>query len=195
MPKNLNFKQFNKKDLIQTALSLFAITMAAALLMALVNAIVYDRIVQNNEMFKQASMQKTINADTYEKIDYTPTGAVKEIFAATKSGQVIGYAVMVHAQGFGGDISLIVGIDNSGAIIGMQTVTMSETPGIGTQVEDDAFKSQFVGKKNEIKIVKTVAETGNEVTAVSGATVSSTAVVAAVNEVLKEIGYIIDIAG
>lgn len=50
------------------------------------------------------------------------------------------------APGFGGDISVITGFDASrDALIGIGITTMKETPGIGTQVSDPSFTTQFRG--------------------------------------------------
>ena len=70
--------------------------------------------------------------------------------ALDASGNVIGYVITVTShEGSQADITLSVGIQNDGTINGYSITSMSETPGLGVLVNEDAFKSQFNSKKTD----------------------------------------------
>jgi RnfABCDGE-type electron transport complex G subunit len=97
-------------------------------------------------------------------------------YAGKKDGAVIGYAAQVTVDGFGGKIQVTVGMDLTGAITGVSVggPNFSETPGLGAKTKDAAFTDQFKTKTAPLTL-------GSDIDAVSGATISSTAVVKAVN--------------
>lgn len=85
------------------------------------------------------------------------------------------YVLSVVAKGYGGDMELVVGFNTDDTIKGVAFVSASETPGIGTKVtESGDLIDQFIGLSGEIVI-------NEDVDAISGATISSKAVVEAVN--------------
>ncbi|HHX10325.1 MAG TPA: FMN-binding protein [Firmicutes bacterium] len=91
-----------------------------------------------------------------------------------KGSQVVGAAVQVEAQGYGSEsIQMMVGVGTDGKITDVQIVSMSETPGIGTRVKDEAFLARFRGIDNPAGV-----------DGISGATVSSGAVKAGVSKAL-----------
>ncbi len=105
---------------------------------------------------------------------------------------VAGTAFVSRAEGFASTIQLLVGIDTNGVITGIKTLSQDETPGYGTQMEDIRdgedepwFTRQFIGKSAESTIALTAE--GGDIDALSGATISSNAVVAAVKQGLTDI--------
>ena len=90
-----------------------------------------------------------------------------------------GCIVQVTVKGYGGPIEVKVGVLKDGAVAGMEVggAAFAETPGLGEGVKDEAFWSQFIGKTGSFEI-------NSNVDAISGATISSTAVVKAVNAAL-----------
>lgn len=100
-------------------------------------------------------------------------------FVINKDGAPFAVALEGVGQGFGGDLGVMAGIAiETGDLVGIGVTTMSETPGIGTRVKDTAFAKQFAGMPKDA-VVK-VKKDGGAVDAVSGATISSRAVAAAV---------------
>lgn len=91
------------------------------------------------------------------------------------SGNTVGYALSVSSKGFGGNVTMALGLTPDGAIRKISFTELNETAGLGMRADEDAFKDQFVGKSGSI----TYGEDGVE--AMSGATVTSTAVKNAVN--------------
>ena len=84
-------------------------------------------------------------------------------------------------EAYGGDITLTMGIDNSGTLNGISILSISETPGLGMRAEE-VLKPQFAGKNvTEFTYTKTGAVSEDQVDAISGATITTNAVTNAVN--------------
>ncbi len=89
-----------------------------------------------------------------------------------------GYCVKLDANGFGGAASLMVGYNGDGTIRGVSVVSHAETPGIGSKATEAAHLSQYQGRSG----VLTISKSGNDdINAISGATISSKAIHAAIN--------------
>ena len=112
--------------------------------------------------------------------------------AHSGDGDLLGYAVRVVTTGYGGEIQLLVGIspDNE-SVLGIQVVEHIETPGLGGRITEPAFSEQFEGldATREIEYVKNAEpdKAANEIAAISGATISSSAVVSGMNDALDGI--------
>ena len=90
-------------------------------------------------------------------------GSSATVPAVIKTSNDAGYVINAIGKGYGGDMSVLIGLDNDGKITGVKVYEMAETPGIGTKVtEDAAFLATFIGKDSV---------DGSD--AVSGATFSS----------------------
>jgi electron transport complex protein RnfG len=92
--------------------------------------------------------------------------------------QVIGYAFVGEANGYGGVIRVLVGVDEaSDQILNIKVLEHTETPGLGSRIEDESFRNRFVGKTIEDPIA-----INQDIDNISGATVSSRAVADAVRK-------------
>ncbi len=103
------------------------------------------------------------------------------------SGNVVGYVISVTTKdGFDGDITLAVGLTTDGTVTGLSFTTLTETAGMGMRVDEDAFKGQFVGRNVSAFTLNKAggSTTDEEIDSVSGASISSGAVVNAVNAAL-----------
>ncbi|MFP4112864.1 MAG: FMN-binding protein [Spirochaetota bacterium] len=115
----------------------------------------------------------------------------------TAAGELLGYAVRLQTQGYGGPIGLLVGLSTDlETIRGIEVVEQTETPGLGGNITNEPFKQQFAGLSAEqaITYVKNVEPNPdrNEVQAISGATITSRAVVSGINATLDEAIAIIE---
>ena len=100
-----------------------------------------------------------------------------EVYASGDS-----YAVKVLPGGFGGNITMMVGIRN-GQLTGISVISHAETPGLGAvaaaqNAKGEAFRSQFVGQSGTLTV-------GDQIDAISSATITSNAVVTGVNAALS----------
>jgi len=94
---------------------------------------------------------------------------------------MVGRVMQSQERGYGGPVKVMVGVDPGDRILGVKVLEHYETPGLGDAVTRDSFLKQFGGM--EIGQVGLVKDRG-EVNAVTGATISSKACVAAVKKAL-----------
>lgn len=110
---------------------------------------------------------------------------------STRGGDSLGYAVRVQTQGYGGTITLLVGLSpDLDTIQGIEIVEQIETPGLGGNITNESFKEQFEGLSTEeqISYVKNIEpdKQQNEIQAISGATITSRAIVSGINQTLDD---------
>ena len=92
---------------------------------------------------------------------------------------ISGYLVSFPARGYSSDIMIMAGISLEYSLKGMTILSQSETPGLGTRVEEPWFIEQFAGKSTNALAVQ---QDGGEIAAITGATISSAAVADGVRE-------------
>lgn len=176
------------REMVKPTFSLFVICLAVAFALAFVNSITKDTIAQR--AIADAEEQRRLvlsEADSFKLLegweDKDESGLVLEAYEAYSGDTLVGYVFSAFQSGFGGEIPVTVGINNEGKITGVKVGSNEETPGLGSKTADDAFLNQYKDKdiNQEFKVVKVPAKDDSEIQAVSGATISSTAVTDAVS--------------
>ena len=115
-----------------------------------------------------------------------------EVFKAqSESGQCVGWSFNASGSGFADKIELVVAVDAKfEKVAGFDVLSSSETPGFGDQIKGDYYRSQFKGAPSEqIKLVSIgePKKIDSQIVGITGATVSSTAVVDILNTFLSGI--------
>jgi electron transport complex protein RnfG len=107
-----------------------------------------------------------------------------------KEGGRVGTAILCQGNGYQGEIKLMVGVNaDLSKFTGMTVLEQVETPGLGAKIAEKRFESQFkeLATKPPIEHVKAKApEKPNEIQAITGATISSRAVVNIINKTVKQ---------
>jgi electron transport complex protein RnfG len=168
------------KYILKLALILLLITAVVAGLLGFVNDLTKDKIAENTAKKANAAMQAVLPSDSYEKLEVSEEG-ISEVYKSEK-----GFVVRLNANGFGGAIDMMVGIDLNGAVTGVSVISHSETASLGAECTRADWRAQFVGTSGSLKVSKD----GGTVDALTGATVTSRAVTEAVNravEFVKEV--------
>ncbi len=117
----------------------------------------------------------------------TPAGTdskkVERLFLGfDESGALLGAAITAGEPAFADVISVIFGIDPStGTLLGMKVLGHKETPGLGDKIEQPKFLGEFAGVHTPLKGVKSKGSDPSEVQTITGATISSRAVVRIIN--------------
>lgn len=93
---------------------------------------------------------------------------------------MLGYCVSVQSQGFGGPVTMTVGVDLNGVVTGVAIESHSETNRVGTTALTSEALARYVGHSGTIRNAG-----NNSVDVVSGATATSKAVTAGVNRALN----------
>lgn len=174
------------KYVLRISLTLLAITALVAAALAGVNAITADRIAQiKQEKVQNAIAQVLPNAQVYGQAKFfeDATGFVKTIYESDK-----GFAVEVVPAGFGGGITMMVGVTQDGKVSGIVVISHTETAGLGSvaganNAAGEAFRNQFVGTSDTLAVDKD----GGTIDSITSATITSRAVVAGVNAALEAV--------
>lgn len=143
----------------------------------------------------QASLQQVIPPALYDnnllenplQIDNNGTPVV--VYRATKEQRAVAFAYEVVKPGYSGDITMMMGINSAGEIIGVRVVSHTETPGLGDKMEsakDDwvfSFDGRYLG--NPPTEQWKVKKDGGHFDQWTGATITPRAIVAAIKEGLE----------
>jgi len=100
---------------------------------------------------------------------------IEKVFTSKK-----GIVFVLRSRGYGGMISLAIGISLIGEITGVSVISHNETPGLGANLENPKFRKQFIGKDKRSKL-----QLGKDIQALTGATFTSNGVVRGVKAALK----------
>lgn len=180
------------KKILTNTLVLCLITLVAGLSLAFVYEMTKAPIAEAQEkavqtaykaVFEQASAFEMMEMAEVELPD-TYTSDINEIAAAKHGETTLGYVLKVTSHnGYGGDITIAMGVDLEGSITGVSVITQGETAGLGAKCKSEEFLSQFVGlgKEGDVTYVKTQPVSDGSIQAISGATISTTAVLDCVN--------------
>ena len=153
------------------------------MLLAIVNSATRPIILKMQEEKTAAAMSQVLEADEYVPVTVQAEN-VKALYKAVAGDEQVGFVAEVTTGGFGGIITMVVGVDMNGAITGVAVISDKETANVGTKVtKDPSVLDRFVGLSGTV----TVNSGANRFDAVSGATVTSKAVTAGVNTALAAV--------
>lgn len=168
------------KESLRLGVILFLITGICVGLLGVVNQITLPIIEANSLKTEQKSMEQLLSGAEFTPVEVISDPLVKKVFIAKASSEVVGYIVNVEPKGYGGAIGLLVGIDQNNVIKGVKILSHSETPGFGANADKPAFIEQYMGKEVPLKVTKANPKE-NEIQAVTGSTITSTAITEGVN--------------
>lgn len=206
-----------QKHLLKDIVIFVIITVIAGLSLALVNSITKEPIALQNEKIVQDSYQSVFkNGKIFEnnklidkivkdfpqtikrnKYNFGENGIVIDDVLTVSSNKLIGHVVKVTTKdGYGGDITLVIGIDLKDKITGIEVLSIDETVGLGMNAKNDSFKRQYYNKPiNKFIVTKTGKQNDQEIDAISGATITSSAFnnavngALAINQEIKEVSH------
>ena len=106
-------------------------------------------------------------------------------YEATDGASVVGYAIESTTVGFGGNLTLMVGVTPDGVVCNTSVLSQSETPGLGAKCNtDQKFMEQWKGFDPSVKILS-VKKDGGDVDAITASTITSRAYTLAVENALN----------
>ena len=172
-------------------LPILSILLAAALLFAASFGL--RDIAAANARAEHLQMLQTLLPGSTE-FTLEPYAGEDAIIRSVHKGQT-GFVIETVTYGYAGEITMLIGVSNQGAVTGLVVREMSETPGLGARgLTDVDFLAQFLNLTGEFTVYTygadafsgatgTVTESGDatQVAAITGATVTSKAIVRCVN--------------
>lgn len=186
------------KETVKLGIILLVFSLISAAVLGYVNGVTAPIIAEREaEEARQAYQELLPEAQEFEEIVGEEFAKFKannskldKIVKAINNGEVIGYLLTTNGGGYGGDITVITAIVSE-EVKAITVLKHKETPQIGTKVENPDFQAQYSGKKIGEPIgVKKDGLGANDIQAISGSTISSRGVTAAVNlalDVYKEL--------
>lgn len=166
------------KDMAKLGLTLMIVCAVAGLGLAVVYAKT-SPIIQQRQAEDLLAAVKAAVPGADEIVQETASDG-QVYWIGKKAGQIAGGAVKTSSPGFREPVELMVGFDAKGKVASVAILSISDTPGIGSRVNDKGFLARFVG-----------AESPSKVDGISGATVSSGAVKSGVGKALDLLGPIL----
>lgn len=205
VPKPLGYRSSGKKEFPKAAVNLTVITLVAGLALSSVYMLTKEQIEEQAMQARAESYREVcpgaeefvyddaisaaveaLSGSAYDSARYGRT-YIDEVVVGMAGDTLTGYVISVtSADGFDGDVSLAVGLSDDGTVNGISFTELNETAGMGMLCGEEAFKGQFSGVKTEqFTLNKSGSSTAdNDINSVSGASISSGAVVNAVNTAL-----------
>lgn len=200
--------------LIHDTICLFLITLIAGICLGGIYTVTKKPIAAQNEKKKQKAYEAVYKGAKFEsdkdiekklaaynkdlaagKIKSDNMGSlsdveITEVLKAKVDGKDAGYVMTCSGKGYGGSVTLALGIDEEGVVKGIEVTDCSnETPGLGQNAAGDSFKNGFLKVKTgtDLSVVKDGSGKKDEtkIDAISGATITSSAVTRTVNASLQ----------
>ncbi len=164
-------------------LVLTVIALVAAVALATTNLITEKPIAEQNLGENQQALKAMFpEADEFAEVSPGESSGVDFVYEVRQSGQIIGYAVKETVQGYGGSIEVLTGMETGGILRGISVggPDFKETEGLGARAKEPEFTDQFAGKTPPLKL-------GETIDGISGATITSRAVVDGVNQGVQKV--------
>ena len=190
-------KNSKLKAILGPTLALFLICLIATVLLALTNNATAAKIEQNAVDTAIASRAEVLSkvGDT-AVVSYSDDKTFGENSLVYNEGlddkgNVVSYIFTNAAKGYGGDVKVMIGYDLTGTIVGFTILDCSnETPGLGQNSKTPTFQERFLGKSGELAVDKNTND-GQNIQSITAATITSKAVVKAVNEATAAVNALI----
>ena len=166
--------------ILRLALTLLAITAVVAAALAAVNSVTAPAIAELNAQKTQEAIELVLPGGGEEVADFPAADLVAKVYKGEN-----GYAVQTTPGGFDNTITMMVGVDNDGKVLGISIIKHTETAGLGAVAaaatpKGEAFRNEFVGASGSVSVTKD----GGDVEAITGATITSRAICVGVNAAL-----------
>ena len=198
----------------QMFIVLIVVGTVSGLVLAATEKLTQPLIQQHKQEELQASIFEVLpEATAYEEIS---RGDFKVFKGLNDKQEPVGYAFIAEGPGFQGTIRMIVGIDEDlDPLLGMEVLEQLETPGLGAKIAEETPKEDFSEQFSDLEpawgdattseaaepasaaqlityVKNATPDDPNEVQAITGATISSAAVVQIINQSLLKLRDVVD---
>jgi electron transport complex protein RnfG len=169
------------RETIRYGFILAVICVVASGLLAGMNSLTKSRIIAQAQTEEDTALREVMPQGGY----FDPIKKGEDIIyykVRNKDGKFIGVAFKASGKGYSSVIDTLVGMTEDGTIVAIKILNQNETPGLGARIAESSFTGQFSDKN-----IQGLAN----VQAITGATISSKAVIDSVQEKAKEIQELI----
>lgn len=181
----------SNKEFLMVVTKLVVISAVAAALLGITYVPTQAQFTKNQEQAMNLKLLEVLPDATFEAVYgdqvNSETGEKEILYYRAKdaSGNVIGYTFLSSETGAKGDIVVVGGVDSTfSTITGMSILSQAETPGLGSRIAEDAFVDQF----NALPLSQlSLSSSGGSIDSITGATMSSQAVIDALDSKVESI--------
>jgi electron transport complex protein RnfG len=161
------------RDYIKLGGTLLIISVVSAFLVAYVNQTTAPIIEAAAERAKLAAIERVLGQveGAGEPVEFAKDDTSVTEIVRFEADDGAAYAVTAEPNGYGGAVTLMIGVNAALEVTGVSIIEMSETPGLGTKAKDEAFLNQLVGS--------------GKTAAITGATITSKAVNTGVSDAVQ----------
>jgi len=180
---------------LRIALKLTLICFIAVLLLSIVNLITCKKIENNSNKVEEETNRNLFSQGVRFEKSFFKNSSIdknKEYYYKVydKNNTLVGYVVTLYTKGYGGDMKLMVAMDNSLVIVNAKLLTNSETPGLGKAAEKPEYMKKFIGtntKEKPIPLNKSMLSQ-EDADSITGATITFKGIA---NGIQKAVDYIL----
>lgn len=176
-----------KSNLTNMVLCLTAVCLVCSALLGCMYALTKAPIDKANADILKASIVAVLpdGGDISDAREVKVGGQPSEYYVSSNGDEVVAYAIKSTTVGFGGPLTLMVGITPDGNVYNTSVLSHTETPGLGAKcTSDEHFYSQFKGFDPSRKILS-VKKDGGDVDAITASTITSRAYSLAVKNAVE----------
>ena len=168
-----------RSDYFKYALTLTAICFVSSAMLGAVYIVTNPIILSQQALREESGLREVLpEAKSFEAVKEGENIIYYKAFNPNKS--VLGYVFKASKRGYSSEIVTMVGMDKDGFISRIKILSQNETPGLGTRIiEGSGFQEQFINKN--------INDLSNTVQVITGATITSSAVIDSIKEKAKEI--------
>jgi electron transport complex protein RnfG len=162
-------------------------TLVAGLLLGGTDALTRDRIAAQVKAERDRASRDALGleaAGTLKEQPFKDTQGQVDVVEGYEGETLVGYVYTTEGRGYGGEMQVLLAVDPEGKVIKVTVLTQNETPGLGTKATQPAFLDQLKGRVLDPTLE--LKKLGGEIDAVTGATISSRAVLAAARSALEQ---------
>jgi electron transport complex protein RnfG len=181
----------NESMRMVVVLSLIAVISGGSL--AVVDSLTRPQIEVNKVKAINQGLKRLIpDADEFKKIEIREQGETYTVYRGEKNENLKGWGFLLSGSGFQDKISIVAASDPSiSSLLGIEVLEQKETPGLGDNMKKDYFQDQFRG----LSVLKAIGfvknrkpdPNSNDIQAISAATISTTKLLAIINDNMKKI--------
>lgn len=170
-----------KSNLVNMVLCLTLVCLVCGGLLGAVNSVTEDIIAETAQKNLVASIAAVLpEGGELSESRTSDAPGIGEYYVLSTDGAPVAYAVKSTTNGFGGALTLMVGVLPDGTVYNTSVLEHSETPGLGAKCteEESLFRTQFKGFKGRLAVKKD----GGDLDAITASTITSRAFTLAVKQ-------------
>ncbi|MDO5442852.1 MAG: RnfABCDGE type electron transport complex subunit G [Bacteroidia bacterium] len=175
-----------QSSLKNMALCLTAVCLICSAILGVVYAVTYDPIqaAAQKELVESISKVLPDGGELSDAIEATVGGQKAEYYVKSQAGEPAAYAVKSTTVGFGGPLTVMVGVLPDGTVYNTSVLVCNETPGLGAKcTSDEGFMNQWKNLGSD-KVIK-VKKDGGDIDAITASTITSRAYSLAVSNAVE----------